>query len=256
MPFLEDDFVIAGKAFTSRLLIGSARFPDPITRKKAVEASGAEIVTVAIRRKGVHLHHDMEGYFLLPNTAGCYTAKEAILYAHLAKEALNTNWIKLEVIGDDRTLYPDCIELLKAAKELVNEGFVVLPYCSDDPVTARKLMDMGCSAIMPLGSPIGTGRGILNPYNLEVIRREISIPLIVDAGLGCPSDAAIAMDLGADAILVNTAIAEAIDPVAMAKGFRLCVEGGRLGYKAGKIAKKDPASSSPLEGKITCTAPF
>lgn len=256
MLSLEDDLVIAGKRFKSRLLIGSAHFPDPKTRKEAIEASFAEIVTVAIRRQGVHLKHDLEGYFLLPNTAGCYTAAEAVLYARLAQEALKTNWIKLEVIGDDRTLLPDVVELLNAAKTLIAEGFIVLPYCTDDPITCRKLEDMGCAAVMPLGAPIGTGRGILNPYNLEMLRREISIPIIVDAGLGKPSDASIALELGADGVLVNTAIAEAIDPVAMAKGFRLCVEGGRFGYKAGKMVQKAPTSSSPREGKIRCSAPY
>lgn len=238
---------IADRTFSSRLLIGSARYPDPLTRKEAIEASGAEIVTVSIRRVSLAdsaLMRDLSPYFLLPNTAGCYTSREACLLARLAREALGTNWIKLEVIGDEKTLYPDITELLKAAYQLVEEGFVVLPYCSDDPVTCRKLSDLGCAAVMPLASPIGSRMGVNNRYNLEIIRESVSVPIIVDAGLGTASDAALCMELGMDGILLNTAIAGAENPVEMARAMRLACEGGRFAYQAGRIARKRYATPS------------
>jgi thiazole synthase len=223
----------------------------------AIEASGAEVVTVAMRR--VSLDGGGEGifdllrgrYHILPNTAGCYTARDAVLTAQLAREALNTNWIKLEVIGDDQTLFPDVEHLLHAAQELVNDGFVVLPYCNDDPITCKKLEDLGCAAVMPLGAPIGSGMGIRNPYNLRIIREQCHVPIIVDAGVGTASDAAIAMELGCDGILLNTAVARAQDPVKMARAMRLAIEAGRLAYEAGRIPRRLYATaSSPLEGLI------
>ncbi len=254
-----DTWKIADKSFKSRLILGTAKYPSPDTMMRALEASGAEMVTVAIRR--VNLKDDShesilrllnrEKYFLLPNTAGCFTAKEAVLTAQLAREALDTNWVKLEVIGDDETLFPDVPELLKAAEALIAEGFVVLPYCNDDPVTCQKLAGMGCPAVMPLGAPIGSGMGIRNPYNLRIIREMVEVPIIVDAGVGTASDTAIAMELGIDGVLMNTAVAEAQHPVEMAKAMRLAAEAGRLAYRAGRIPRRLYASaSSPLEGTI------
>ncbi|HLX12351.1 MAG TPA: thiazole synthase [Bacteroidota bacterium] len=251
--------IINNKQFSSRLIVGSSRYPNPQVMLDSIDASGAEMITLAIRR--VNLNDgsdenilnliDRKKYFILPNTAGCYTAREAVLTAELAREALGTDWIKLEVIGDDETLFPDTPELLKAASELLNLGFIVLPYCNDDPVTCRKLADMGCAAVMPLGAPIGSGMGIRNPYNIQIIRELIHIPLIIDAGVGTASDAAIAMELGADAILLNTAIAQAEHPVMMAKAMKLAVEAGRLAYEAGRIPRRLYATaSSPLEGII------
>jgi thiazole synthase len=188
---------------------------------------------------------------ILPNTAGCFTAREAVLTAQLAREALDTNWVKLEVIGDDETLFPDITELLKAAEQLLADGFVVLPYCNDDPITCRKLADMGCAAVMPLGAPIGSGMGIRNPYNLRIIREQCQVPLIVDAGVGTASDVAVAMELGIDGVLLNTAIAQAERPVDMARAMRLAAEAGRLAWRAGRIPKRLYASaSSPLDGVI------
>jgi len=258
---MEDPLIIADRTFRSRLLIGSARYPDLKTMRLAIDASEAEIVTVAIRR--INLSEGSEGsilktldpkcHFILPNTAGCYTAKEAILCAKLAREALGTNWIKLEVIGDDRTLFPDTVELLKAAEILVLDGFTVLPYCNDDPILCRRLADLGCAAIMPLGSPIGSGMGICNPFNLLIIRETIDLPLIIDAGVGTASDAAIAMEIGADGLLINTAIAGARHPVQMAHAMNLAVRAGRSAYLAGRIPKRlYGAASSPLEGRIAC----
>jgi len=254
----QDKLVIAGQTFSSRLIVGTSRYPDPETMLLALEASGAEMVTVSIRR--LNLSDDSsespirllrDKYAILANTAGCYTAKEAILTAHLAREALDNNWVKLEVIGDEETLFPDIPELLKAAEQLLADGFVVLPYCNDDPVTCRKLSDMGCAAVMPLGAPIGSGMGIRNPYNLQIIREQIDVPMIVDAGVGTASDAAVAMELGADGILLNTAIAQAESPVDMARAMRLGVEAGRLAYGAGRIPRKLYANaSSPLGGII------
>ncbi|KER10866.1 MAG: thiazole synthase [[Candidatus Thermochlorobacteriaceae] bacterium GBChlB] len=254
------ELIIANKVFHSRLLVGTSRYPNPQTMMSALDASGAEIVTVAVRRVNLNEkssesilgYLDQKKYWLLPNTAGCFTAKDAILTAQLAREALETNWIKLEVIGDDETLFPDVIELVKAAEKLVADGFIVLPYCNDDPITCRKLYDIGCAAVMPLGAPIGSGMGIRNPYNLQIIREQLpDIPLIIDAGVGTASDAAIAMELGMDGVLLNTAISQAQHPVQMATAMKLAVAAGRLAFEAGRIPKKLYATaSSPLEGVI------
>lgn len=250
---------IADKTFSSRLIVGSARFPDPETMRKSLKASGTEIVTVALRRANLDREDEenilsyLEGddYFLLPNTAGCYTAKEAVLTAQLGREALGTNWVKLEVIGDDETLFPDIPELLKAAEQLLVDGFVVLPYANDDPITCRKLADMGCVAVMPLGAPIGSGMGIRNPYNLQIIREQVDVPVIVDAGVGTASDAAIAMELGMDAVLMNSAISQAEHPVKMAKAMNLAIEAGRLAYESGRMPRRLYAkASSSMEGRI------
>ena len=255
---MNDPLVIAGRQFTSRLIIGTSRYPDPDTMLAAIEASGAEVVTVSVRRLNLADEGNespvalLRGkYRILPNTAGCYTAREAVLTAQLAREALDTDWVKLEVIGDDETLFPDIPELLKAAEELIADGFRVLPYCNDDPITCRKLADMGCSAVMPLGAPIGSGMGIRNPYNLQIIREQVQVPLIVDAGVGTASDAALALELGADGILLNTAVAQAQKPVEMARAMRLGVEAGRLAWGAGRIPRRLYAkASSPIEGII------
>ena len=240
--------------------MGTSRYPNPQVMLDALDASGTEVVTVAIRR--VNLQDKSEesfldlllsrGYHLLPNTAGCYTAREAVLVAQLAREALETDLIKLEVIGDDQTLLPDVEQLLKAAKELVDDGFQVFAYSNDDPITCRKLADLGCAAVMPLASPIGSGQGLINPYNLQLIRDFVDgTPLIVDAGIGTASDAAKAMELGYDGVLLNTAVSDAQHPVTMATAMRLAVNGGRLAYLAGRIPKRFYAqASSPLEGKI------
>jgi thiazole synthase len=256
----DDALSIGGETYSSRLLIGSSSYPNPQIMLDAIDASGAELVTVAIRRVNVESpapesHLDLirkGGYRVLPNTAGCYTAREAVLVAQLAREALDTDLIKLEVIGDDETLMPDVEQLLKAAKELIDDGFTVLAYANDDPITCRKLADMGCAAVMPLGSPIGSGMGIVNPYNLRIIREVVTdTPLIVDAGIGTASDATIAMELGYDGILLNTAIAEAQHPVAMAKAMRLAVESGRLAYQAGRVPERIYAkASSSMEGRV------
>ncbi len=251
-------FELGGKTYSSRLLVGTSRYPNLGVMRKALDVSGTEIVTVSIRRlnlsgggAGVLDAIDRERYTLLPNTAGCFTAKDAILTAHLAREALGTSLVKLEVLGDDRTLFPDVPALLDAAKTLVDDGFTVLPYTIDDPVTCQKLEAIGCAAVMPLGSPIGSGMGIRNPYNLQIIRELVNVPVIVDAGVGTASDAALAMELGCDAVLLNTAIAGAQDPVKMALAIRRGVEGGRLAFEAGRIPRKLYASaSSPLEGMI------
>jgi len=250
---------IADKTFNTRLVLGTSRYPSPEVMLEALEASGAEMVTVAIRRvdlgdkgsESILGLLDRKKFFILPNTAGCFTAKDAVLTAHLAREALDTSWVKLEVIGDEETLFPDVPELLKAAEQLLADDFVVLPYCNDDPITCKKLADMGCAAVMPLGAPIGSGMGIRNPYNLKIIRELVTAPIIVDAGVGTASDVAVAMELGIDGILMNTAVAEAKHPVQMARAMRLAAEAGRLAYGAGRIPKKLFASaSSPLEGVI------
>ena len=245
-----DSLVIADKTFTSRLILGTSRYPNQEVLLAALEAGGAEMVTVSIRRiapvgGGESLYEQLgDRYHLLPNTAGCYTARDAVVTAQLAREALQTNWVKLEVIGDDETLFPDVEQLLPAAEELVKDGFTVLPYCNDDPITCRKLEDIGCAAIMPLGAPIGSGMGIRNPYNLQIIREQVKIPVIVDAGVGTASDAARALELGCDAILLNTAVAQARDPVAMARAMRLATEAGRLAYGAGRIPRRLYATAS------------
>ncbi|UCG50676.1 MAG: thiazole synthase [Candidatus Latescibacterota bacterium] len=254
-----DAFRVADRTFQSRLIMGSARYPNPRVMLEALEASGTEMVTVAIRRVNLKDRSSEsvlnmlggENYFILPNTAGCFTAKEAVLTAELAREALQTNWIKLEVIGDDETLFPDVPELLRATEELLAKGFVVLPYCNDDPITCKKLAGLGCPAVMPLGAPIGSGMGIRNPYNLRIIRETVDVPVIVDAGVGTASDVAIAMELGCDGVLLNTAVAEAKHPVMMARAMRQAAEAGRLAYLAGRIPKKLYASaSSPFDGMI------
>ncbi len=250
---------IAGKTFRSRLIIGSGKYPDFDVMKRCHLASGAQMVTVAVRRldlsaKGeASLMHwiDREAMTLLPNTAGCYTAEEAVRTCRLAEELGMSKWVKLEVLGDEKTLFPDVEETLKAARILVKEGFTVLPYTSDDPITARKLEEIGCAAVMPLAAPIGSGLGIRNPHNLRLIREMVKIPVIVDAGVGTASDAAIAMELGCDALLMNTAIAAARDPVQMAGAMRKGVEAGREAFLAGRIPFKAYASaSSPLEGLV------
>jgi len=245
--------------FRSRLIVGTGKYSSVPVMKDAIAATGADLVTVAIRRIDLNDRSQESilgtlnelGVALLPNTAGCYTAKDAILTAQLAREALDTPLIKLEVIGDEKTLFPDNGALIEAAKVLVKEGFTVLPYTNDDPIACRQLVEAGCPAVMPLGAPIGSGLGIRNPYNLRIILETVKVPVIVDAGVGTASDAAIAMELGCDAVLMNTAIAGAKDPVAMANAMRLAVEGGRLAYEAGRIGRKLYATaSSPLEGTV------
>src|SRR5262245_27142207 len=247
--------VIGGRDFTSRLIVGTGKYGSMDIMRQAHEESGAEIITVAIRRVGLPSgesildYIDTKRYTLLPNTAGCYNADEAVRTAYLAREAGLGDMVKLEVIGDSRTLFPDVQGLLEATKRLAREGFVVMPYTNDDPVVAKKLEDSGAAVVMPLGAPIGSGLGIRNPYNIKIILETVSIPVIVDAGVGTASDAAIAMELGCDGVLMNTAIAGSHDPVAMARAMRLAVEAGRLAYKAGRIGKKLYATaSSPLEG--------
>ena len=251
--------VIAGKSFHSHLLVGTGKYPSNDVMVRAHEASGAEIITVAVRRVNVNDHGkeslldyiDTAKYSLLPNTAGCYTAEDAIRTARLGREAGLSNWIKLEVIGDERTLFPDNEALIAATRELVKEGFVVLPYTNDDPVTCRKLEEAGAAAVMPLGAPIGSGLGIQNPNNIEIIREAATVPVIVDAGVGTASDAAFAMELGVDGVLMNTGIAQAKDPVAMAEAMKLAVQSGRLAYQAGRIPRKRYASaSSPVLGVV------
>jgi thiazole synthase len=254
-----DKLVIAGREFTSRLMVGTGKYASNEQMMAALEASGAEIITVAVRRinladrgKGCLLDFiDTKKFTLLPNTAGCYTAEDAIRTCRLAREAGMSDMVKLEVLGDEKTLFPDNEELLKAARVLVKEGFTVLPYTNDDPIMAKKLEDLGCAAVMPLGAPIGSGLGIRNPYNIRIILETIKVPVIVDAGVGIASDAAIAMELGCDGVLMNTGIAGARDPIAMAEAMNLAVRAGRLAYRAGRIPKKLYATaSSPIEGMV------
>ncbi len=251
----DTNLVIGGKEFSSRLIVGTGKYSSMEVMKQAHEASGAQIITVALRRvslpSGESLldHLDTTRYTLLPNTAGCYTADEAIRTCYLAREAGLGEMVKLEVIGDPRTLFPDAQGLLEATKTLAREGFTVMPYTNDDPVMAKKLEDAGAAVVMPLGAPIGSGLGIRNPYNIKIILETVSVPVIVDAGVGTASDAAIAMELGCEGVLMNTAISGAQDPVAMARAMRLGVEAGRLAFRAGRIGKKLYATaSSPLEG--------
>lgn len=255
---MSDTFSLAGIAFTSRLIIGTGKYRSFDEMKAAHAASGAEMVTVAVNR--VPLDGKTESFLdhldpkmrILPNTAGCYDAEHAIRTARLAREALETDWIKLEVIGDPITLLPDNEQTLEAARILVKEGFIVLPYFTDDLIMAKKLLDAGCPAVMPLAAPIGSGMGVQNPSNLRIMREQLpDATIIVDAGVGVPSDAAIAMELGADAILMNTAIAEARDPAQMATAMNLAVQAGRLAYLSGRMPKRLYASaSSPIEGAI------
>src|ERR1700750_1212857 len=254
-----DELIIAGRSFRSRLIVGTGKYKDGPETQAAIEASGAEMITVAVRR--VNLDRSSESlldyidprrYFLLPNTAGCYTADEAIRAARLGREVGLSDWVKIEVIGDQQTLYPDVQATLEATRVLVKEGFTVLPYTSDDIVGAKRLIDGGASAIMPLGAPIGSGMGIQNVANIRILREMItSVPLIVDAGVGTASDAALAMELGADAVLMNTGIANAQDPVAMAEAMKLAVRAGRLAFTSGRIPRKLYANaSSPVEGLV------
>jgi thiazole synthase len=254
-----DSFELAGRTYRSRLIVGTGKYRDFAETKAAIEASGAEIVTVAVRRVNITDTSkenlldfiDPSRYQILPNTAGCYTVDEAVRTCRLAREAGVGDLVKLEVIGDQQTLFPDVPATLEAAKILVKEGFKVLPYITDDPVACLKLAEIGCAAVMPLAAPIGSGMGIRNPYNLRIILEQARVPVIVDAGVGTASDAAEAMELGCDGLLVNTAIAAARDPMAMAKALKLAVEAGRLAYHAGRIEMKLYATaSSPLNGMI------
>jgi len=254
-----DPFVIAGRSFTSRLIVGTGKYKDVDETERAIDASGAEIVTVALRR--VNLGDRSAGslmtlltkkkWLVLPNTAGCHTADEAVRTLRLARELGIADMVKLEVIGDPKTLYPDNEQTLEAARILVKEGFVVLPYCIDDPIVCKKLADLGCAAVMPLAAPIGSGLGIRNPHNLEIILEQAAIPVIVDAGVGTASDAAVAMELGCAGVLMNTAIAHAKDPVLMAEAMREGVLAGRKAFLAGRMPRQRYASaSSPTSGTI------
>jgi thiazole synthase len=250
-----DPLTIAGRMLRSRLLLGTGGFPSLELLEQAILASGTELVTVALRRIDPAARGSLvdvlarAGVQLLPNTAGCHTARDAVLTARLAREAFATDWVKLEVIGDEDTLLPDAPELLHAAEELVDDGFVVLPYSTDDPVLARRLADLGCAAVMPLGSPIGSGMGIRNPYNISLIREAVTVPVVLDAGVGTASDATLAMELGCDAVLVASAISRAQDPVNMACAMRDAVQAGRLALRSGRIPRRSYATpSSPVEG--------
>ena len=255
---MDDPFVLAGETFSSRLILGTGGAASHDALERAIKASGAEIVTVALRRlpadgSGSLLDVlERTGVRILPNTAGCRTAAEAVTTARLAREAFSTDWVKLEVIGDEVSLMPDAIELLDAAEALVRKGFVVLPYATDDPVLARRLEDAGCAAVMPLGSPIGSGLGVLNPHAIAAVRAAVSVPVVLDAGVGTASDAALAMELGCDAVLCATAISRAEDPIAMARAIRLATEAGRLAHRAGRIPRRLYAqASTPEEGTPT-----
>lgn len=259
-----DTLTIAGKTFNSRLMLGTGKFPDFGVMKEAFEASGAEIITVAIRRvelkapghEGLLEALDLDRFQLLPNTAGCRTAEEAVKVAKLARLATGVDWLKLEVIPDAKYLLPDPIGTLKAAEILVGEGFKVLPYVQPDAALARQLEAIGCSTVMPLASPIGSGKGLKTPELLNTVLDGASVPIVVDAGLGVPSDAAQALEAGADAVLANTAIAEAADPIQMAHAFSLGVQAGRMAYLAGRMAKRDHASpSSPTQGNVRLPDP-
>jgi thiazole synthase len=256
---MEDFFEIAGNKYRSRLIVGTGKYKDFAQTKRAIEVSGAEIVTVAVRRVNITDPNkenlldylDPKKYTILPNTAGCYNAEDAVRTCRLAREAGVGKLVKLEVIGDDKTLFPDIPATIEAAKTLVMEGFVVLPYINDDPITAKRLEEIGCAAVMPLAAPIGSGLGIRNPYNIRIILEQAQVPVIVDAGVGTASDAALAMELGCHGVLMNTAIASAKDPILMAEAMRLGIEAGRKAYLAGRIPKKLYATaSSPLDGLL------
>jgi thiazole synthase len=257
-----DRWELAGLSLGSRLLLGTARYPSRQALLDALEASGTELVTVAVRRVGLGATADnlydvlrTRGLHLLPNTAGCFTARDAVLTAELAREALGTDLVKLEVIADEDTLLPDVEGLLAGARELVGKGFRVLPYTSDDPIVARKLEDLGCAAVMPLGAPIGSGLGIRNPHNIALIKSRARVPVVVDAGVGTASDVTVAFELGCDGVLLNTAVARARDPVGMARAMRHAAEAGREAFLAGRIPRKLFAeASSPWEGRIQATS--
>jgi thiazole synthase len=253
---MDTPLTLGGKTIRSRLLVGTGKYPDYPTMVKALEASGADLVTVAVRRVNLDRskeslldHIDLKKFTLLPNTAACYTVDDAVRTCFLAREAGMSNMVKLEVIGDEKTLFPDTEGLLSAAKQLIKEGFIVLPYTNDDPIMAKKLEDAGCAAVMPLAAPIGSGLGIRNPFNIKIILETVKVPVIVDAGVGTASDASVAMELGCDGVLMNTGIAGAKDPVLMAEAMREAVSSGRKAYLAGRIEKKLYATaSSPLDG--------
>ncbi|MBI3596023.1 MAG: thiazole synthase [Nitrospirae bacterium] len=257
---MKDDLLtIGGVQLRSRLIVGTGKYKDFDQTRRAIEVSGADMVTVAVRRVNIIDRNkenlldyiDPQKYKILPNTAGCYTVDEAVRTARLAQAAGITNLVKLEVIGDQKTLFPDTAGLIEAAKILVKEGFIVLPYTNDDPIVAKKLEEIGCACVMPLAAPIGSGLGIRNPYNIQIIRETVRVPVIVDAGVGTASDAAIAMEMGCDGVLMNTGIAGAQDPIAMAEAMKYAVWAGRLAYRAGRIPKKLYANaSSPIEGII------
>lgn len=256
---IDHPLTIAGRTFRSRLMVGTGKYADNDTMVMALDASGAEVVTVAVRRVDLDrskeaslLHYlDPERYFLLPNTAGCYTADDAIRYARLGREAGMSDFVKLEVIGDQQTLLPDVDGLLEAARTLCQEGFTVLAYTNDDLVTALRLEDAGCAAVMPLASPIGSGLGLLNPYNIRTIKSRLQVPVIVDAGVGTASDACVTMEQGVDGILMNTALAEARSPVLMARAMRWAVEAGRAAYLSGRMPRREVAvPSTPVEGML------
>ncbi|MCI0437139.1 MAG: thiazole synthase [Gemmatimonadetes bacterium] len=255
----DEPLVIAGREFRSRLIVGTGKYADNETMVRAIDASGAEMVTVAVRRvdldrtkeEGILYHLDPASIFLLPNTAGCYTADEAVRYARLGRAAGLSEWVKLEVIGDQRTLLPDVVATVEAARTLAAEGFQVLAYTNEDVVTALRLEDAGCAAVMPLASPIGSGLGLTNPYFIREIKARLACPVIVDAGVGTASDACITMEQGVDGVLMNTAIAEADDPIAMAHAMRLAIEAGRLAWKAGRMPRREIAvPSSPMAGML------
>ena len=256
---MEDCLNLAGRKFSSRLILGTGKYRDFRQTQQAVEASGAEIITVAVRRVNItdpdkeNLldYLDPKRYTILPNTAGCYTAAEAIRICRIARDSGISDMVKLEVIGDDATLFPDIPATLEAARVLVEEGFIVLPYITDDPVAAKKLQEIGCAAVMPLAAPIGSGLGIRNPYNIRIILEQAKVPVIVDAGVGTASEASRAMELGCDGVLMNTAVAGAKDPILMAHAMRLAVQAGREAFLAGRIPKKlYGTASSPLEGTL------
>ena len=256
---MEDKLIIKGIEFNSRLWVGTGKYKDFEETARAIEVSGADVVTVSVRRVNITDRKsenlldfiDPKKYKILPNTAGCYTVEDALRYSRLAREAGVSDMIKLEVIGDEKTLFPDVIGLLEATEILAKEGFIVFPYTNDDPIMARRLADAGAAAVMPLAAPIGSGLGIRNPCNLKIILETINLPIIVDAGVGTASDVAIAMELGCDAVLLNTAIAGAKDPIAMAEAMKYGVLAGRLAYRAGRIPRKLYATaSSPIEGML------
>ena len=256
---VDQPLTIGAREFRSRLLVGTGKYSDNETMVRAIEASGAEIVTVAVRRidldrtkeESILYHLDPQRFFLLANTAGCYTAQDAIRYARLAREAGFNEFIKLEVIGDEETLFPDVEGLIEASRTLVKEGFQVMAYTNDDLVAALRLEEAGCAAVMPLASPIGSGLGLKNPYNIRIIKRRLSVPIIVDAGVGTASDACLTMEQGVDGILTNTALAAAKDPVVMATAMRHAVDAGRLAYLAGRMPEREIAvPSSPAAGML------